>query len=136
MSKRVLLNFCFVCLSARGLGWSRECREAATLRQLRSRAAVFLVGFRLIQPRGTLPQPLHLHPLNRDDAVVAPPSRRLTPFKWGGASTFASAKESLNPNSEMEMRRINPNSEAGAAEAAGGTGNLPVPAGYQPAGQC
>ena len=31
---------------------------------------------------------------------------------------------------------FSPNSEAGAAEAAGGTGNLPVPAGYQPAGQC
>ena len=28
----------------------------------------------------------------------------------------------------------NPNSTADAAEAAGGTGNLPVPAGYQPAG--
>ena len=25
---------------------------------------------------------------------------------------------------------LNPNSEAGAAEAAGGTGNLPVPAGW------
>ena len=29
--------------------------------------------------------------------------------------------------------KLNPNSEAGAAQAAGGTGNLPVPAGYQPA---
>ena len=29
--------------------------------------------------------------------------------------------------------RLNPNSEAGAVETMGGTGNLPVPAGYQPA---
>ena len=104
MSKRVLLNFCFVCLSARGLGWSRECREAATLRQLRARGCGFPGRLSPIQPRGTLPQPLHLHPLNRDDAVVAPPSRRLTPFKWGGASTFASSKKSLNGEPKVRVR--------------------------------
>ena len=42
--------------------------------------------------------------LSRIHAVVAPPSRRLTAFKWGGASTFASAKKSLNGEPKARVR--------------------------------